>query len=74
MPSIAQVFGWSEEVAERLVGDYLNQHVIAVFSYAIYTMLFVGTMRQISKCVCHVASESRRLFCVIHISFPSCAW
>ncbi|KAF9020648.1 hypothetical protein BDZ89DRAFT_1072062 [Hymenopellis radicata] len=47
MPSIAQEFGWSEEVAERLIGDYLNQHILAVFSYAIYTMLFAGTLRQI---------------------------
>ncbi|KAF9009328.1 hypothetical protein BDZ89DRAFT_1167996 [Hymenopellis radicata] len=45
MSTIAEQLGLSEEAVQRLIGDYLNAHILAVFAYALYIMIFGATMR-----------------------------
>ncbi|KAF9047061.1 hypothetical protein BDZ89DRAFT_1058124 [Hymenopellis radicata] len=47
MSSVAQELGLSESEARQAMGDYLNYHVIVIFTYGLYTMLFAGTLKQI---------------------------
>ncbi|KAF9023608.1 hypothetical protein BDZ89DRAFT_1041571 [Hymenopellis radicata] len=45
--NLAQEFGITEEQAIRMIGDYMNDHVLAIFSYGLYSMVFAATLRQI---------------------------
>ncbi|KAF9014468.1 hypothetical protein BDZ89DRAFT_1076590 [Hymenopellis radicata] len=45
MSTIAEQLGLSEETVQRLIGDYLNAHILAVFAYALYIMIFGAPMR-----------------------------
>ncbi|KAF9009324.1 hypothetical protein BDZ89DRAFT_1167993 [Hymenopellis radicata] len=45
MSTIAEQLGLSQETVQRLIGDYLNAHILAVFAYALYIMIFGATMR-----------------------------
>ncbi|KAF9026486.1 hypothetical protein BDZ89DRAFT_1161260 [Hymenopellis radicata] len=45
--SLAEQLGISEQAATQAVGDYLNTHIIAIFSYALYSMIFASTLHQI---------------------------
>ncbi|KAF9019147.1 hypothetical protein BDZ89DRAFT_1139516 [Hymenopellis radicata] len=47
MSSVAQHFGLSDaEVIQRITVN-LNQHIIEIFTYGLYTMVFVSTIHQI---------------------------
>jgi DNA-binding transcriptional regulator LsrR (DeoR family) len=47
MSSLAQQLGLSESQVEHLINDHLNEHIIDIFAYGLYTMLFGSTIRQI---------------------------
>lgn len=47
MSSLAQELGLSESEARQVIGDYLNYHVIVIFTYGLYTMLFAATLKRI---------------------------
>ncbi|KAF9019359.1 hypothetical protein BDZ89DRAFT_1073131 [Hymenopellis radicata] len=47
MSSLGQELGFSEETAQRIIGDSLNVHLIAVFAYGLYTIIFINTIRHI---------------------------
>ncbi|KAF9019345.1 hypothetical protein BDZ89DRAFT_1139395 [Hymenopellis radicata] len=47
MSSLEQELGFSEETVQRIIGDSLNVHLIAVFAYGLYTIIFIVTIRHI---------------------------
>ncbi len=49
MSTVEQEFGLSADDAEHLIGSLLNSNVIDIFCYALYTMIFWATLRQIGK-------------------------
>ncbi|KAF9004157.1 hypothetical protein BDZ89DRAFT_1145743 [Hymenopellis radicata] len=61
MSALAQELGLSEEMVQRIIGDSLNVHLIAVFSYGLYVTLFVGTMQRI------VARGGQRVYFTVAI-------
>ncbi len=47
MTSLGSELGLSEETVQRIIGDDLNVHLITVFTYGLYTIIFIVTIRHI---------------------------
>ncbi|KAF8911229.1 hypothetical protein CPB85DRAFT_1304331 [Mucidula mucida] len=45
---VEQELDMSNAEATRAIGDSLNNHILEIFNYALYTMIFVATLRQIA--------------------------
>ncbi len=46
---VEQELDMSNAEATRAIGDSLNNHILEICNYALYTMIFVATLRQIGR-------------------------